>query len=74
MTIYEIKRLTAETSPYFFSHDTMKFFGQTLRSFSINKQSDGRYLISAPMRDFTGKIIGYTTRYFNPLNNELENN
>ena len=75
MTIYEIKRLTAETSPYFFTPKTMKFFGQTLRSFSVRKQSDGRFYISAPIYDrLTGKVMGKTERYFNPVNNTLERN
>jgi hypothetical protein len=73
MTIYEIKRLTAENSPYFFTTKTMKFFAQTLRSFSVKKQLDGRYYISAPMIDrTTGKVMGKTERYFNPANNTLE--
>ena len=73
MTIYDIKRLTAETSPYFFVTKTMKFFGQTMRSFSIKKMNDGRYYISAPMKDrFTGRTMGKTERYFNPATNELE--
>lgn len=67
MTIYQIKRLTAQTSPYFFSRKTLSFFGQTMRSFSVRKQKDGRYKISAPMP------YGETVRYFNPINNELEN-
>lgn len=75
MTIYEIKRLTADNSPYFFVPKTLKFFGQTMRSFSVRKQSDGRYYISAPMVDrFTGKRVGTTERYFNPLTNTLEHN
>jgi hypothetical protein len=73
MTIYQIQELTRKTAPYFFSNDSMKFFGQTMRSFSVKKQSDGRYLISAPMKDKSrGVIMGYTQRYFNPINNELE--
>lgn len=72
MTIYEIKQLTKETSPYFFSHDTLKFFHQTMRNFSVKKQADGRYKISAPMKDYNGKNVGTTVRYFNPVNNELE--
>ncbi len=75
MTIYEIKRLTQETSPYYFTTKTMKFFGQTLRSFSVRKQTDGRYYISAPMIDrFTGRLVGKTERYFNPITNELDRN
>lgn len=73
MTIYEIKRRTAETAPYFFTAKTLKFFGQTLRSFRVHKQPDGRYLITAPMIDrFTGRNMGQTKRYFNPENNTLE--
>ena len=77
MTIYEIKRLTAETSPYFFSKSTLQFFGQTMRSFKIKKQADGRYMISAPIKTwcYTARqviVIGETIRYFNPSTNELD--
>lgn len=57
MTIYEIKRFTQETAPFFFTSKTLKFFGQTMRSFSVKKQSDGRYMITAPCKDrFTGRV------------------
>ena len=72
MTISEIKNRTQETSPYFFSRESMKFFGQTMRDFKVYKQNDGRYLITAAMRDNSGKVVGKTERLFNPLNNELE--
>lgn len=72
MTISEIKQRTLETSPYFFSRDTMKFFHQTMRDFKVKKQPDGRFLITAPMRDNEYKIVGLTKRFFNPVNNELE--
>jgi len=75
MTIYEIKRRTLETAPYFFTAKTLKFFGQTMRSFRVRKQQDGRFLISAPMIDrFTGRNMGETKRYFNPETNTLEHN
>lgn len=74
MTIYEIKQRTSETSPYYFTPKTLKFFHQTMRSFKVYKQSDGRFLISAPMKDYTGKVVGHSERYFNPINNELEHN
>ena len=75
MTIYEIKQRTLNTSPYFFVPKTMRFFGQTMKSFSVKKQTDGRYLISSPMADkSTGRIIGKTQRYFNPVTNLLEHN
>ena len=76
MTIYEIKRLTKETAPYFFSRDTMRFFGQTLKSFRIKKQADGRYRISASSRvgSFSPDLRwnNDTVRFYNPENNELE--
>ncbi len=68
MTIYEIKRLTRDTEPYFFSKDTMKFFGQTLKDFKVKKQTDGRYRISAQSSNHE------TVRFFNPKNNQLEQN
>lgn len=70
MTIYEIKRRTAITSPYFFSRDSMRFFRQKLRDFSVKKHGD-KYLISAPSY-WNGKLMGYTQRLFNPITNELE--
>ena len=72
MTIYQIKRLTAETSPYFFSRNTLRFFGQRMRDFKVAKQADGRFKISAPLRDSNMRVYGQTIRYFNPTNNELE--
>jgi len=73
MTISEIKDRTEDTSPFFFNRDTLKFFGQTMSSFKVYKQDDGRYLITAPMKDrSTGKVMGQTERYFNPETNKLE--
>jgi hypothetical protein len=73
MTIYEIKARTQETAPHYFTPSTMRFFGQTLRSFKVYKQPDGRYKITAPMKDrSTGRIMGESIRYFNPINNTLE--
>jgi hypothetical protein len=72
MTIYEIKRRTSETSPYYFARDTMRFFGQTMKSFRIHKCEDGRYQISAPVY-FRESIVNTSVRFFNPENNKLEN-
>ena len=73
MTISEIKQRTQETAPYYFTRKTMQFFGQTMRDFRVSKQADGRYKITAPMKDrFTGRIMGESIRYFNPENNQLE--
>ena len=74
MTIYDIKYLTQETAPFYFTRKTMKFFNQTMKDFKVYKQEDGRYLITAPMRNYQGKVIGKSERYFNPLNNKLELN
>ena len=72
MTIYDIKRESEEKSPYFFSPDTLRFFGQTMESFKVTEQKDGRFLITAPMIDSRDVNMGETKRYFNPLNNKLE--
>jgi len=66
-TIYEIKRLTKEKAPYFFSKDTMKFFNQTLKDFKVESVKDGRFKISA---DSFGD--NETIRFFNPITNDLE--
>ena len=73
MTIYEIKRRTADNLPYYFSSKTLKFFGQTLKAFKVYKQTDGRYFITCPIRDRNGKIQGHTERYYNPVTNNLDN-
>ena len=66
MTISQIKKLTAETEPYYFSRKTMRWWGQKMSDFSVSKCEDGRYLIKAPSK------YGESVRYFNPSNNELE--
>jgi hypothetical protein len=73
LSIYDIKRLTEKTSPYFFSRDTLKFFNQKMSDFKVTRYFEmGLYFIIAPMRNERGETIGYTTRYFNPKTNELE--
>ena len=72
LTVYDIKELTKKTSPFFFSRNTLQFFGQTMRSFKLEKQPDGRTRITAPMIDYRGHLMGKTVRYFNPVNNKLE--
>lgn len=70
MTIYEIKRRTQETAPEFFTRETMKFFGQTLKDYKVYKVDNENYLITAPMR-MRGKVIGHTRRLFNTETNKL---
>ena len=66
-TIYEIKRLTKEKAPYFFSKDTMKFFNQTLKDFKVESMKDVRYRLSA-----YSFAENETIRFFNPKTNDLE--
>ena len=42
MTIYDIKRMSKEKAPYFFDRKSMKFFGQTLKDFSVKKLNEVR--------------------------------
>lgn len=70
-TIYEIKRLTEETYPYFFSKDTLKFFGQKMKDFKVHTVTNSIYRISAPIRDYTGMYQGITNWYFYPETNTL---
>jgi hypothetical protein len=79
MTIYEIKRRLEDTAPQYFSRETMKFFGQTMKDFKVSKQKDGMFLITAPIRDrcraFGSDVwatTGQTRRIFNPETNKLE--
>ena len=72
MTIYEIKRRTEDTQPYFFTRNNLKFVHQTLKMFSVTKYDTNRYLISAPRRDRNGRKMGYTQRLFNTVTNRLE--
>lgn len=70
MTIYDIKERTKDKAPYFFSKDTMAFFNQTLKDFTVKKLSDTEYLIEAPSY-WGGKLMGYTRRIFNTETNDL---
>jgi len=73
MTIYDIKRMSKEKAPYFFDRKSMKFFGQTLKDFSVKKLNEERYYISAPMRDSRGHQVGVTKRVFDVRTRELLN-
>lgn len=74
LTIYDIKRLSYNHSPYYFDSKSMKFFKQTLKDFKVKKEIDGRYKIEAPIKNNYYKIVGQSIRFFNPLNNHLEIN
>lgn len=72
MTIHDIVRDSNEHAPYFFSVDTLEFFGQTIEDFEVEEQADGRFKISAPAKGFDGKYTRETVRYFNPETNKLD--
>jgi hypothetical protein len=72
LTIYDIKRLSAETAPYYFTRNTLRFFGQTLRDFSVYKMDGGKtWKIVAEMRDYRGKLMGHSVRYFDTESRRL---
>ena len=62
-TIYDIKYDTLDKSPYFFSPKTLKFFGQTMKDFSVRKSPTGKVFILAPSY-WCGKLMGYTFREY----------
>lgn len=66
MTIYDVKSAHLEKFPdsHFFDTRTMKFFHQTLKSFHVSPLENGEYFISAPMKDYSGRRVGYTERIF----------
>jgi hypothetical protein len=73
MTIYEIKRRTKETSPYYFDKKTMRFFGQRLKDFKVRQCRNNKnvYLLTAPSYDFNGNYMGDTQSYFDKTTNEI---
>lgn len=73
-TISDIKYYTEETSPLFFSRKALKFFSQTMSSFTVH-HIDGRVFITAPIN---GSNRVKTVREFvynesNPYESELKN-
>ena len=69
LTIYDIKYTCNDT--YFFDRGSLKFFGQTMKSFSVRKINATQYRISAPM--YAGKrYCGQTVRIFNTETKQLE--
>lgn len=73
-TIYDIKAATQAESPFYFDLKTLKFFGQTLKSFTVAKSPKGNIYIYAPSyssnRDGSRRFMGYSFRQF--LGNDLK--
>ncbi|GAG79134.1 unnamed protein product, partial [marine sediment metagenome] len=68
-TIYDIKRALPEDS-HFFDKKTMKFFNQTLKSFSVKKQgfNEWRISASAPFGNVTVRTFSFTGFNMGKLN------
>lgn len=67
-TVQEIKATVESQGSYFFSRDTLKFFGQTTRSFKVKTSPEGRVFVYAPSYDGQ-RLMGYTFREF--VDNDL---
>ena len=50
---------------FFFSPDTLRFFGQTMRSFKTEwwDRDSGVVRLHAPVRDSDGQLVGTTERF-----------
>lgn len=68
-TISEIKSRTLKKAPYFFSKNTMKFFGQRMSDYKVKRSPKGKIFIYAPTYDDLGNKMPYTFREFK--NNDL---
>jgi hypothetical protein len=40
MTPSELKQLTSETEPHFFTHTTMKFFGDKMKNYGVRSSGE----------------------------------
>lgn len=70
LTISDIKYLSEATSPHFFTRSALRFFKQTIGSFSVTRWGNDKFYICAPFG--AGMGGGKTERIFNPFTNELE--
>lgn len=73
-TLADIKAANESAGRYFFSRDTMRFFGDTMRSFSVRHDGGKVYLIRVrPMRDRDGRNMGGVgqVREFNPATGDI---
>ena len=72
MTIYEVKRIHESKDPdYFFSRETMKYFGQTLRDFRVTSMRDGKFLVQVSMGN-TGEKSRMARWAFDPETGKLD--
>ena len=66
-TVYEIKAALAGNpdETHFFDRATLRFFGQTMKSFRVTKTDrPGVFRLSAPIIDAQGRQMGETVRLY----------
>lgn len=69
-TIEEIARHNEEVGNQYFSRDTLRCFGQSLRSFTV-KEVKGRVFVYG--RSYDGKqFMGYSLREYNPTSGHMD--
>ena len=67
-TIHEIKAAVAGKT-HFFDRETMKHWGQTMKSFSVEAtERPDAWRISAPIKNGEGQVIGKSERVFHAGN------
>jgi len=73
-TITQIKQ-SGVLGQYFFSRDTLRFFGQTMSSFKTDWQDkdNGIVRLYAPMIDYLGDNVGTTERFLQVESNAITN-
>jgi len=73
-TITQIKQ-SGVLGEYFFSRDTLRFFGQTMSSFKTDWQDkdNGIVRLYAPMIDYLGDNVGTTERFLQVESNAIIN-
>lgn len=71
MTIHEIKRRVEARGSHFFDRKTLRFFGQTMKSFSVRKLTATTWLISAPIIDKDRRFQGATVVMFDSTDDSL---
>lgn len=59
-TISDIRHYSLESGSHFFTRQTMRFFGDTVRSFAVRHMPDGTIELERvrPMRDRSGRSMG----------------
>lgn len=63
-TISKIKSRTLKKAPYFFSKNTMNFFGQRMSDYKVKRSPKGKIFIYAPTYDAMGTKMPYTFMEF----------